>query len=218
MKLGIISDLHLEFRSIEFMHSMIDTLNKWDGDKLIIAGDTHSNDRLRDDFFSQLEKPYFAVMGNHDYYHSELSDDFKDEDGIVGGCLWSNFDENPLYEQLAGRHINDFRYIAGFTTTDCKDMFYDHFEGIMQSPSDIVVTHFSPSLRSTSPEFYGNVLNAYFMNDLDEYILGSDKKLWIHGHVHSRWDYVIGNCRIIANPLGYPNEIKETFSIKEVMI
>ena len=61
-------------------------------------------------------------------------------------------------------------------------------------------------------------LNPYFCNSLDGDILESDKTLWIHGHVHSRWDYMIGNCRVVANPLGYPREIPGEYEIKIVEI
>ena len=33
-------------------------------------------------------------------------------------------------------------------------------------------------------------------------------KLWIHGHSHDRCDYLLGKTRVVANPLGYPNEVK----------
>jgi hypothetical protein len=33
-------------------------------------------------------------------------------------------------------------------------------------------------------------------------------KLWIHGHSHDRCDYAPGETRIVANPLGYPNEVR----------
>jgi len=50
-------------------------------------------------------------------------------------------------------------------------------------------------------------MNAAFVNSLDEYIIDHPQiKLWAHGHVHDRWDYMIGETRIICNPHGYPNE------------
>jgi hypothetical protein len=33
-------------------------------------------------------------------------------------------------------------------------------------------------------------------------------KLWIHGHTHDRCDYVLAETRVVANPLGYPNEVR----------
>ena len=31
-------------------------------------------------------------------------------------------------------------------------------------------------------------------------------KLWIHGHSHDRCDYLLRKTRVVANPLGYPND------------
>jgi Icc-related predicted phosphoesterase len=33
-------------------------------------------------------------------------------------------------------------------------------------------------------------------------------KLWFHGHSHDRCDYQLGKTRVVANPLGYLNEIR----------
>jgi hypothetical protein len=27
--------------------------------------------------------------------------------------------------------------------------------------------------------------------------------LWVHGHVHAKNDYIVGNCRVVSNPRGY---------------
>ena len=36
--------------------------------------------------------------------------------------------------------------------------------------------------------------------------LDKKPKLWIHGHTHCKFDYNIGNTRIVTNPSGYPSE------------
>ncbi len=30
-------------------------------------------------------------------------------------------------------------------------------------------------------------------------------ELWVHGHTHYSFDYMVGNCRVICNPRGYSN-------------
>jgi hypothetical protein len=65
----------------------------------------------------------------------------------------------------------------------------------------VVVTHFAPSLRSHDPR-YGLVPGtAGFCNALDDLVPAA--ALWLHGHLHCASDYWIGDCRVIANPLGY---------------
>jgi hypothetical protein len=31
-------------------------------------------------------------------------------------------------------------------------------------------------------------------------------KLWIHGHTHDSFDYMVGETRVICHPKGYPKE------------
>jgi len=65
----------------------------------------------------------------------------------------------------------------------------------------VVVTHFAPSLRSSDPR-YGLVPGtAGFCNALDALL--PQARLWLHGHLHCAHDYRVGNCRVVANPLGY---------------
>lgn len=219
-RLGIISDLHLEFRDTTTAIKLLEYIDSYkkEIDFLIIAGDIHSKKILRDYFLSQITIPYKFVMGNHDFYKHPVYDDFFDSDGIVGGCLWTNFNNNPMTELLASSQIWDYKYIPDWNTHKCKIMFVNQLHKILNSNSEIVVTHFTPSRGSITKQFKDDPLNGYFCNDLDNLILESGKKLWIHGHVHSNHDYKIGNCRIVSNVLGYPNELPDNFSLKIVDI
>jgi Icc-related predicted phosphoesterase len=90
---------------------------------------------------------------------------------------------------------------------------------ILASDLEVVLTHFPPTRDGNTLERYkANVdgLNSYFMNSFEEKIINSDKKLWVFGHIHSVWDYMVGNCRMVSNPLGYPNEIYQTIDDYEV--
>lgn len=65
----------------------------------------------------------------------------------------------------------------------------------------VAITHFAPSLRSADPR-YGMVPGtAGFCNALDDLLPYA--QLWLHGHLHAPSDYRVGNCRVVANPLGY---------------
>lgn len=68
----------------------------------------------------------------------------------------------------------------------------------------VVMTHHAPSLISVPEKSRELVLAAAFANDLDGFILAHPNiKYWFHGHVHARSDYMIGDCRVVCNPLGY---------------
>lgn len=68
----------------------------------------------------------------------------------------------------------------------------------------IVVTHHAPSARSVHPRYHGSVLNSAYASDLEHLVDQAD--LWIHGHVHHRQDYRIGDGRVVCNPRGYGHE------------
>lgn len=68
----------------------------------------------------------------------------------------------------------------------------------------VVVTHFAPSLRSADPRYGLTPGTAGFCNTLDPLLSHAD--LWLHGHLHCAHDYRVGNCRVVANPMGYANK------------
>jgi Icc-related predicted phosphoesterase len=71
----------------------------------------------------------------------------------------------------------------------------------------VVITHHAPSFMSISERYRGPGdfhMNGGFASDLSELLLDHPQiKVHIHGHVHSRHDYLIGDTRILANPRGY---------------
>ncbi|GJE04655.1 hypothetical protein [Methylobacterium isbiliense] len=70
----------------------------------------------------------------------------------------------------------------------------------------VVVTHHAPSRRSIHPSCAGDPLNPAFASDLDHLIKAARPALWVHGHVHSSFDYRISTTRVICNPKGYGAE------------
>jgi Icc-related predicted phosphoesterase len=70
--------------------------------------------------------------------------------------------------------------------------------------SYIVVGHHCPSELSVSEAYKGNLLNAAFRSQLDDFIAVRPQiKLWLHGHTHFNFNYWIGETRVICNPRGY---------------
>lgn len=69
----------------------------------------------------------------------------------------------------------------------------------------VVVGHHAPSKQSTKPQYEDDVIvNGAYSSDLSEFILDRPQiKLWVHGHTHSQFDYMVGSTRIVANPRGY---------------
>lgn len=86
----------------------------------------------------------------------------------------------------------------------------------------IVVGHHTPSHKSCHPRYaHDEIMNGGYHNNYEEYIIDHPQiKLWTHGHTHERYDYMIGNTRIVCNPRGYAGheQISRTFQLKVVEV
>ncbi len=143
---------------------------------------------------------------------------------FVGGTLFTNFRSNSTlttptellqFKKDAEQSIYDFDQIMistdhrPITADDYITLFQRYHQNIMQFKGQdnvIVITHFPPHLACLDP-YWGHhpvasALNPYFINDLD--IKGFN--LWIAGHTHTSVDTVVDGCRLVINPLGYPQE------------
>jgi predicted phosphodiesterase len=61
----------------------------------------------------------------------------------------------------------------------------------------VVVTHHLPSFKSVHKKYSSNSLNPAFASHLYEYMDGERVALWVHGHTHDAYDYVLNGTRIV---------------------
>ena len=71
----------------------------------------------------------------------------------------------------------------------------------------VVVTHHAPSVKSIPPEFVNDVLSPAYASNLER--LMGESAVWIHGHVHDSYDYLVEGTRVVCNPRGYPDRDME---------
>ena len=140
---------------------------------------------------------------------------------FVGGTMWTDMNKEDL-ETLHDirKMMNDFRIIKKgnyrFTPEDAMNAFkettdyIDLMTTIHKDEKIVVVTHHAPSFKSIDP-IYANhtLLNGGYCSDLENFIKDRPSiKKWIHGHLHYKNDYMIGDCNILCNPRGYINKEK----------
>ena len=65
----------------------------------------------------------------------------------------------------------------------------------------VVITHHAPSGRSIGAQYEGDPTSPAFANDLEALIGRYQPTLWIHGHMHDRVDYQLGDTRVICNEI-----------------
>ena len=159
---------------------------------------------------------------------------------FLGTTLWSDFmlfgegEKRVAAIEEARAFMRDFSRIrvddaskALFTPGDSAALFNTH-AGWLQSKlaepypgPTVVITHHAPSRKSIHPRFADSLLNACFVSDAEHLIDGSRARLWIHGHTHDSFDYVLNGTRVVCNPRGYARDgvnenpqFDATFSIK----
>jgi predicted phosphodiesterase len=140
---------------------------------------------------------------------------------FLGTTLWTDFRLGGEAMRAtamahASRSMRDFSRIrAGessallFTPADAAALFTigaawlasklaEPFAG-----STVVITHHAPSPKSIHPRFADSPLNPCFVCDAEHLLDGQRVRLWVHGHTHDSFDYMLNGTRVVCNPRGY---------------
>jgi predicted phosphodiesterase len=147
-------------------------------------------------------------------------------DGVrfLGTTLWTDFifgtgEQRSAAIEEAQRFMYDFRKIrageaseTSFTPADSATLFKLHagwLETKLAEPFSgptVVITHHAPSRKSIHPRFANSLLNACFVSDAERLADGTRACLWVHGHTHDSFDYVLNGTRVVCNPRGYAKD------------
>jgi DNA repair exonuclease SbcCD nuclease subunit len=143
---------------------------------------------------------------------------------FLGGTLWTDCNrQDPLTMHGIRDMMNDFHSITmKRSETDYNkfrpmDSLKEHiktlqfFKLMMEEPAHkgkkvVVMTHHAPTAMSVNSKYAGQfIMNGAYHSRLDDFILDRPQiKLWCHGHMHDKSDYMVGDdCRVICNPRGY---------------
>ena len=168
-----------------------------------------------------------------------LENDTVTIDGInfVGATTWTNYEVGnlglPHLNMIHAKQLNDFRRVGWrdpdgsirmITPEDClnenqKSKAYIFSEiARLGKANTVVVTHHAPTEKSIAPQFMGDSLNCCFANNWQNELGYHGPALWFHGHVHNEFDYMMGDTRVVCNPLGYPSERPTPFEWKIIEI
>jgi hypothetical protein len=141
---------------------------------------------------------------------------------FIGATLWTDMNkENPVSMFDISKMMNDYRLInyahgslplTPSNTIETHKASREYIKNTLNKLAKtahtgpiVVITHHAPSIQSVSEyykdDFHGN--GAYF-SDLENLIYSHPEiTYWVHGHMHSRSDYLVGNTRVLSNPRGY---------------
>lgn len=172
-------------------------------------------------FFSSIDHMRGELSKYSNIYMLELETKVIDDIVFVGGTLWTDMNRrdpltmHAIEDLMNDFHIihNDFRNYVRLSALDTvirHEQTLKYFNHVLSENKDkkcVVVGHHSPSFKSCNTKYSENLMNGGFHSDLSEFILDHPQVvLWTHGHTHDRYDYMIGDTRIVCNPRGYPRE------------
>jgi len=145
-------------------------------------------------------------------------------DGVLflGATLWTDFnnaDHVAMY--TARRGMNDYRMIKDVgemrgilvpeTTLEAhrRSLFWLGVQlDLNPTKPCVVITHHAPHIKSEEEQYsrMGDLNYAYY-TDLEGFILDHPNVLhWIHGHMHTRKSYTVGDTQVHCNARGYPGQ------------
>jgi len=234
-KLQYLSDLHIEFPdNKEFLKR--NTIQQV-GQILVLAGDIVPfavMDKHKDffDYLSDHFEQTYWLPGNHEYYHSDISQKSgvlnekirsnlclvnntavsHGNTNLIFTTLWSKI--SPGHQWQIERGLNDFHLIKNmgfrFSAQHYNQLHQDSIAfiqnelGSANDGKQIVITHHCPTFLNYPEQYKGDVLNEAFAVELHDLIECSKISHWIYGHHHSNIpEFCIGSTKLITNQLGY---------------
>jgi Icc-related predicted phosphoesterase len=223
MKIQLVSDLHSEFfASTE--QAVETTVRILRSDVLIVAGDIGNYETFAAALELLARRYYDAnpdgrvlyVMGNHEFYlspsplevtslavhtcetaHITLLNNAVEtiqNHRFVGSTLWYPF-------TLNFKLVSDSRYLPGDTIWEQNRLAKSFLEETVR-PGDIVITHHTPLGSLTDGTLSGEIFDFSGTN-LIKLMAEQTPKLWLFGHQHSSYDFMVYSTRLYCNPFGY---------------
>lgn len=153
---------------------------------------------------------------------------------FIGATLWTDFNsywDAAMAKAVARKELEEYRKIKmskkplrKFTP---QGRFGLHAQALVQlmgatwdtqNEHRIIISHHAPSLMSIPRDILGSPLAGSLASRLENRILEYDPILWVHGHIHAPSNYLIGNTRVICNPLGFVGEQSRRTFVPDLVI
>ncbi len=218
-----LSELKKKFAYLENVHVLDKEVFKL-GDYTFVGStlwtDMNKEDPLTLYHMKDYMNDFRIIKNSHRQVYKNVPIYEYDENGKV------KLDENYRQVQIGMKKKEE---PARFTPEDAVEenkKCLEYIKFVVSEAKDgekvIVVGHHTPSHQSCHPRYKDDqIMNGGYHNNYEEYIADHPQiVLWTHGHTHERYDYMIGETRIICNPRGYVGheQISLDFQLKVVEV
>lgn len=182
-------------------------------------------------FPDAIKKYRNATKYLKDFYLLEKGSVKINDVTFVGATLWTNYDfglgdipaiinmnDHRAIRKNTGEYAEEYAMPCDFREEHEKTISF--FKEVFSSEIDksVLVTHHAPSYSSVPEEYLRASYNSAYCSDLTNFISNFQPNIWIHGHIHSPVDYMLGDTRVVSNPHCYPYEITNEPEFKIVEI
>lgn len=224
-------DIHSQGRHLSLIHRILASGAK----VLMVAG----NHEAYGASFQAVHENLKEIADTHtNFFYLNDNSITIDDVSFFGGIMYTNLEGDNI-DRLCIRYIPDFSVITkevrleDIKTEDefihfnprwspddhrkahekfCKELGYwkknDH-------KKRVVISHFVPTYKALAPQFEKSALNPYFIQDMEQYMPGID--MWLFGHTHTSFDFMIDGTRLVSNPYGYGDENKDGFIVDKIV-
>lgn len=196
---------------------------------IIIVNGNHSGylltKGLQNRFSNGLQLMAFRTdLYNQNGIHA-LEGNFVEIDGIrIGGCD-SFYDGTIYYRMIQAWTYGTSGSLESYWKRTMNDPYNMRLESFweyakqqkdllrgLKDQVDVMVTHVKPIVDNKyfPLQYQNDMTNAFYSFDFEEEI-ATDSRLqsWLYGHTHNveEWDFL--GVDLLANPRGYPGEVKD---------
>lgn len=222
MRIQLVSDTHNKTHGLKISKDVDLVIHA--GDLSNGIDDLHVQTYMLDVLCKEVGVDYLYVLGNHDLYslgyprpYTDAYDAVYDKSKLLtkdtgpkvingytfaGATLWTNTELG-----IVERYINDFNYIYdenyNSISLELMNKWFEedwkYIESFRNKPNTFIVTHFPPSELLCSEQYKGNMLNPYFLNNLD--LKGFQN--YLCGHCHHTMNTVDNGCNLYLNAHGH---------------
>jgi len=246
MKLHILSDLHSEFENYKYTETDSDVVILAGDTNLRERGVTWALDTIKGKPIVYIMGNHEYYGAAYPKLVNSLKEKYRGTDiqllendvftyqnvNFLGCTLWTDFElfgDPRIYGYECQQVMSDYKKIRvspRFSKLRSIDVAVIHrrsrnwLELELKSrmgQTNVVVTHHAPSPKSLEEERRLDTTSAAYASQLERVVEDYSPELWVHGHIHSSSDYTIGDCRVICNPRGYPDERNREFQSELVI-
>jgi hypothetical protein len=158
--------------------------------KLPVSGERGLTEQQTIDCNKRMASPKMSGGGLNDFNFGKTEEATYNKSWSFEGDSDLSYLTPTNYERFFKRTFDEIRNIVEKDENKDKDI--------------VILTHHCPSPKCIDDVYVDSPLNASYVSDLEDFITSHKNiKCWVCGHVHHRADFLVGQCRVVMNPLGY---------------